>query len=176
MGPWALASWARFRVWVGGRLATPWPPPLLLLLPWPPPLVPWWRGKATPSPLYKGGLRRRSMHNISTSLRALLSSSWCTAHLHLSPISLSRGLLKGCVGARQHHRCMPSCCGFPNSIQSHLLPQSRLDRRFLGHHDHRTCVSTRRCWTCGVGVVAPSFSTTLRSATSASSTSLVRER
>jgi hypothetical protein len=25
--------------------------------------VPWWRGKGTPSPLYKEGSRRRGMHN-----------------------------------------------------------------------------------------------------------------
>jgi hypothetical protein len=38
------------------------------------------------------------------------SPSWCAAHIHLSPVSLSRGLPKGCVGARQHHRCTPSWC------------------------------------------------------------------
>jgi hypothetical protein len=43
------------------------------------------------------------------------------------------------------------------------------------HHDHHTCVSTWRCCSCGVRVVVPRSSMTLRSATSTSPTSLVRE-
>jgi hypothetical protein len=45
-----------------------------------------------------------------------------------------------------------------------------------GHRDHRTCVSTRRCYTCGTGVVALSSTMTLRSATSASSSMPIRGR
>jgi hypothetical protein len=81
---------------------------------WPLPLVHWWRGKGTPSPLYKGAPGGDAYNNTSTSL-GTLPPLWCTAHLHLSLISLLLGLLKGCLEARLHHRCMSSCCGVSRS-------------------------------------------------------------
>jgi hypothetical protein len=143
--------------------------------PWSLPLVSWWRGKGTPTLLYKGGPRRRCIHKTSTSLGAL-PPTWCAAHLHLSFISLSRDLPKGCVGARLHHRFMSLCCGVSESCPK---PSTSANFDWIrdsgGHRYHHTCVSTWRCCTCGAGVVAPSSSTTLRSATSTSSASLVWE-
>jgi hypothetical protein len=68
-------------------------------------------------------------------------------------------------------------------LQSFRIPSNVVYFRNLGwirdsggHLDHRMCASTWRSYTCDTGVFAPSSTTTLRSATSASSTSLVRER
>jgi hypothetical protein len=60
----------RVRVWVGDGLALPWPQPLPLAT-----ALGCLGGGVgvSPSLLYKGGPRRRSMHNISSSLRSFLS-------------------------------------------------------------------------------------------------------
>jgi hypothetical protein len=42
------------------------------------------------------------------------STSLAASHLHL-PSSIPRGLPKGWVGGRSHHRCTPSCCGVSGS-------------------------------------------------------------
>jgi hypothetical protein len=137
-------------------------------------VVPWWRGKCTPSPLYKGGAQGGEEH--TTRATSSPFPSWC-ALLHLSHLSLSRGLLKGYTRARQHHSCTLSCCGVSGShlksSTSTILARSGMSGVVL----ITIRVQVRGgASTCGTRVVAPSSLTTLRSATSASSTTLVRAR
>jgi hypothetical protein len=60
-------------------------------------------------------------------------------------------------------------------IQSRLFPHLGWKRGFRSHRGRRTCASTQRCRSCDTGVVAPRSSSTLRLATSSSSSTLVRE-
>jgi hypothetical protein len=109
----ALAGWARVRIWGVGYLA----PPLGCLRPSHPPpgrhprcLV---EGARCTPLRYKKGVpwRRGKIHNIPTSLSCSPLLLGAPPSPPLSLFSLSRGLPKGYVGARQHHRCTLSCLG-----------------------------------------------------------------
>jgi hypothetical protein len=142
-------------------------------LPWPPPPL-WCLGggaRCNPSQLYKGPPGRDENTQKWATCSPLLS---LVCPLQPSLLSLSCGLSKGCVGARLHHRCMSSCCRVSGIS---LKPSTSAISAGSG-----VIVITVRVWICGgaascaTGVVAPSSSTTLRLATSASSSTLVRER
>jgi hypothetical protein len=70
--------------------------------------------------------------------------------------------------------------GILDLIQTNLLPQSWLDQRPEVIVDHRMCTCTWRCCLCGTGSLCRSCRVRihghLRLATSASSSTLVRER
>jgi hypothetical protein len=114
-------------------------------------------GKVHPSPLYKGGPGEMGH---TTELTMCLMSSLPGASPLSTSLSLSRGLLKGCVGARRHHRSTPSCCGVFGSC---LKPSTSAISAGSGILE--VIVITVRMWVCGgaaccgVGVVAPSSST-----------------
>jgi hypothetical protein len=92
----------------GGRLGPTQTLAAALLLPSATTLVvPWWRGKCTP-PHYIKALPGRDEN---TQKQATCSPLPGAPFPSLSLFSLSCGLPKGCVVARLHHRCTPSCCG-----------------------------------------------------------------
>jgi hypothetical protein len=75
------------------------------------------------------------------------------------PLSLPRGLLKGCVGDGNHHRDTSSCCRVSGSLFQSLYFRISAGNWGSGsHRGRRTCVSTRRCRSCSAGVIAPSSS------------------
>jgi hypothetical protein len=90
------------------------------------------------------------------------------------PLSLPRGLPKGCVGDGNHHCDMSSCCGVYGS-----LFQSLYFRISVGNGFRESSWSAYsyaevplvRCWSC-----CAKFFRTLRSATMSSIATLVRER
>jgi hypothetical protein len=90
----------------------------------------------------------------------------------LHPLPPSRGLSKVSVGGRSHHRCTPSCCGVSGFLYNATYFRNL---GWIGdsgsHHDRHTCVSMRRCRSLCFKIFA-----TLRSATSSSWSTLVRER
>jgi hypothetical protein len=136
--------------------------------------LPWWRGWCSPSPLYKGGPRRgRGTHN-KGHVPPLLSP-WPppSPSLPLSPARPPEGLRRIEITPPLHAVVLRSFQILSNTVYFCNLCWIG-DSRDLRYH--RTCASMQRCCLCGVGVVAPSSSTTLRSATSGSSTLLVRER
>jgi hypothetical protein len=137
-------------------------------------------GKLSPSPLYKEPLGGEfDTSGLREFLgRALLSSS-CAFPLP----SLPCGSPKGCVGLRSSPSLHATVLReFRIRSKTDLLPQSRLDRRdrkkVIVHH---MCTSTRRCCTCGAGLLSQwcrgvEIFTTLRSAMSASSSTPVWRR
>jgi hypothetical protein len=140
------------------------------------PRLPSRRGKVHPHRLYKGVPQERRTTQVTRAPPPL------AAHLHilvcrpplaaaLHPLPLPHGLPKGCAGGRSHHRCTPSCCGVSGSVSNAIyFCNLGWNGNFRSHCDRRTCASTRRCRSCGVGVVAP------RLAISSLSSTLVRER
>jgi hypothetical protein len=116
--------------------------------------------KVHPSPLYKEGVPGGEMHNTSHEPSSMASSYHllvcrpCLGHRHL-PLSLPRGLPKGCAGDANHYRDSIVLRSFWIPLQSRLLPHLGWKRGFESHHGHRTCASMERCRSCGAGVVAP---------------------
>jgi hypothetical protein len=99
----------------------------------------------------------------------------CRPPIHLS-LSLSHGLPKGYAGARQHHRCSPSCCVVSRSRPKLSTSAISAGSGIPGVIVINVCVwLCRGADRCSTRVIAPSSLTTLRSPTSASSTSLVWE-
>jgi hypothetical protein len=109
---------------------------------------------------------------------------------HPSPLSLS-WLAEGlCRSEDDSTTARRSAAGIPDRIQTDLLPQSQLDLGPKGVIVHGTCMSTTRCCTCctmslcrccRTSIMAPwccgvQIFTTLRSATSSSSSTPVRRR
>jgi hypothetical protein len=89
----------------------------------------------------------------------------------LPPMRLSGGLSEEySIAARRR------AAKYSDPIQTDILPQSRLDQRLEVIIYHRTCVSTRRRCPLWRHSRCTRIYTTLRSATSASSSTLVRER
>jgi hypothetical protein len=92
-----------------------------------------------PTPLYKGGggpRRRDPQHIPRALLHGLLPPPpWCIGpcfgHRHL-PLSLPRGLPKGCAGDGNHHRKMLSCCGVSGSLFQSLYFHISAGNRVLG--------------------------------------------
>jgi hypothetical protein len=121
------------------------------------------------------------MHNTSTSPppRPPPTTSWCTGntpgHRPL-PLSLSCGLPKGCIGEGNHHRHTPSCCKVSGYLSKAVYFRISAGNGVPGdiwspYVFEYAEVPLVRCWSrCS------KIFTTLRSATSSSSSSLVQER
>jgi hypothetical protein len=137
-------------------------------------LVPWWRGKVPPLHYIKEGTRERE----DTSNWPCASSPLPGAPPPppLSLISLSRGLRKGCAGVETTPPLHVIV------LQSFQIPSEAIYfynlnwiGDFGGRLDHPTCVSMRRCCHLWHQSHWTKFVTTLRSSTSATSSTLVRE-
>jgi hypothetical protein len=190
---WARAPWAlgpsRLRVLGGGRLAL-----ALVAAALAPPLgrrPRWLEGgvRCSPSSLYKGTPRGRSNHNFPMTRKA--TSSPPTSLVHRPPpwplpftslslslsLSLSHVVSQSAVQDRDHTTvARRRAAEFSDSIQHRLIPQSWLDRRF-----QRSSWSPYVCKFVELLLVwhrsrCSKIFTTLRSATSSSSSMLVRER
>jgi hypothetical protein len=136
--------------------------------------VPWWRGKCTPPHYIKEGPKEeRSTQHEPPALRSLLdappSSTSLTSPSHVPPEGMHR--------SKTTLRCTPSSCRVfgsgPKPSISEILDELGIPRFVLITIRVRVRGGAA---TCGIGVVAPSSSMTLRSATSSSSTTHMRER
>jgi hypothetical protein len=101
------------------------------------------------------------------------ATPWPPPSPSLTPMWSPEGLRRRRESPSSHAIVLRS---FRIPVQSRLLPHLGWKRSSGSHRGHRTCASTRRCRSCDTGIVAPRSSTTLRSATSSSSLTLVRER
>jgi hypothetical protein len=133
----------------------------------PPSLVSWGRGKVHPFSLYKGGPRREED---TQQLATCLLSSFHVALPSSPPLPLP--LVWPPKGLRRRETT-PSLHAV--MLRSFWIPSKAIYFRNVGyigdsggHRDHHTCVSTRGAACCGTRVVAPSSSTTLKPAMSAS--------
>jgi hypothetical protein len=109
------------------------------------------RGKVHPSsPLYKGRPWGGGLSLV------------CRPSPPLSHHFLSRGLPKGCTGARLHHRCTPSCRGVSGSRSKPSAPAISARLGIPGVVLIIVCVQVHgSAANCGAGVVAPSSSNNL---------------
>jgi hypothetical protein len=137
--------------------------------------LPWWRGKGAPLPSCIKEAQRERRTQLEPC--ALLPLPWCVGPLHISLYPLSCGSPKGCIGAES---TPPLHIVVLRNFWIRSEPTYFCNLGWIGNSgviiDHRTCVTTRRCCPLWHRSHCTEFFATLRSATLATSSVLVRER